>query len=43
MQKKLLIIHQGALGDIVSIFPAIIKLKEKFRQIDIICKKASVN
>jgi len=40
MQKKLLIIHQGALGDIVSIFPAIIKLKEKFRQIDIICKKS---
>ncbi|RPH48128.1 MAG: hypothetical protein EHM85_17970 [Desulfobacteraceae bacterium] len=40
MQKKLLIIHQGALGDIVSIFTAIIRLKEKLRQIDIICKKS---
>lgn len=40
MQEKLLIIHQGALGDIVSIFPAIIRLKEKFCRIDIICKKS---
>lgn len=40
MHKKLLIIHQGAVGDIVSIFPALIRLKEKFRQIDIICKKS---
>ncbi len=40
MQDKLLIIHQGALGDIVSIFPAIIRLKEKFSQIDAICKKS---
>lgn len=40
MQKKLLIIHQGALGDIVSIFPAIIRLREKFCRIDIICKKS---
>jgi len=40
MQAKLLIIHQGALGDIVSIFPAIIRLKEKFCRIDTICKKS---
>jgi len=40
MQEKLLIIHQGAIGDIVSIFPAIIRLKEKFCQIDAICKKS---
>lgn len=40
MREKLLIIHQGAIGDIVSIFPAIIRLKEKFRRIDAICKKS---
>ncbi len=40
MQSKLLIIHQGAIGDIVSIFPAIIRLKEKFCRIDAICKKS---
>ncbi|MDP2863566.1 MAG: glycosyltransferase family 9 protein [Desulfobacterales bacterium] len=40
MQEKLLIIHQGAIGDIVSIFPAIIRLKEKFCRIDAICKKS---
>ncbi len=40
MQEKLLIIHQGALGDIVSIFPAIVRLKEKFCRIDAICKKS---
>jgi len=40
MQEKLLIIHQGALGDIVSIFPAIIRLKERFRIVDAVCKKS---
>jgi len=40
MREKLLIIHQGALGDIVSIFPAIVRLKEKFCRIDAICKKS---
>lgn len=40
MQKKLLFIHQGAIGDIVSLFPAIIKLKENFKQIDAICNKS---
>ncbi|MBU1054745.1 MAG: glycosyltransferase family 9 protein [Proteobacteria bacterium] len=40
MQKNLLFIHQGAIGDIVSLFPAIIKLKENFKQIDAICNKS---
>lgn len=40
MQEKLLIIHQGAIGDIVSIFPAVIRLKEKFSRIDAIFKKS---
>jgi len=40
MREKLLIIHQGALGDVISIFPAIIRLKERFRTIDAICKKS---
>lgn len=39
MQRKLLFIHQGAIGDIVSLFPAIIKLKRKFSRIDAICNK----
>ncbi|MBA3035169.1 MAG: glycosyltransferase family 9 protein [Desulfobacterium sp.] len=39
MQKKLLFIHQGAIGDIVSLFPAIIKLKAKFNRIDAFCNK----
>lgn len=40
MHEKLLIIHQGALGDVVSIFPAIFRLKERFPVIDVICKKS---
>jgi heptosyltransferase III len=40
MQKKLLIIHQGALGDIVILFPAITRLKERFSRIDAIFKKS---
>ncbi len=36
--KKLLIFHQGALGDFVLTFPALIRLKKHFRQIDAICK-----
>jgi ADP-heptose:LPS heptosyltransferase len=40
MQRKLLVIHQGAIGDIVSLFPAIIKLKKIFNQIDAICNKS---
>ena len=37
-QKKLLVIHQGALGDFVATFPGIIRLKEKYRQVDVICQ-----
>jgi ADP-heptose:LPS heptosyltransferase len=34
----LLIIHQGALGDVVLTFPAIIALRQKFGRIDIFCQ-----
>ncbi len=36
--KNLLIIHQGALGDFVLTFPAILKLRKKFIQIDALCQ-----
>lgn len=36
--KKLLIIHQGALGDFVLTFPALIQLKAAFPQIDVLCQ-----
>jgi ADP-heptose:LPS heptosyltransferase len=36
--QKLLIVHQGALGDVVAIFPVIIRLKRYFDSIDIICQ-----
>ena len=35
---SLLIIHQGALGDVVLTFPAIIALRQKFGRIDILCQ-----
>ena len=35
-EKNLLIIHHGALGDVVAIFPAIIRLKNVFRQIGLL-------
>ena len=35
--SRLLIIHQGALGDVVLIFPVIIALRKKFSRIDILC------
>jgi ADP-heptose:LPS heptosyltransferase len=35
---KLLIVHQGALGDFVAIFPAIIRLKKYYRCIDVLCQ-----
>jgi ADP-heptose:LPS heptosyltransferase len=35
---KLLIIHQGALGDVVLTFPAIIALRNKFDRVDILCQ-----
>ena len=34
----LLIIHQGALGDLVLTFPAIIGLRKKFSRIDVLCQ-----
>ena len=37
--KKLLIIHQGALGDFVLTFPAIIGLKRTYRPIDVLCQR----
>ena len=35
-QQKLLIVHQTALGDVVAIFPAIIRLNTYFDSIDIL-------
>lgn len=37
-QQNLLIVHHGALGDLVATFPIIIRLKEIYCQIDIICQ-----
>ena len=36
--SNLLIIHQGALGDVVLTFPAIIALRQKFNHVDILCQ-----
>jgi ADP-heptose:LPS heptosyltransferase len=36
--KKLLIIHQGALGDFILIFPAIIRLQKYCEGIDVLCQ-----
>ena len=36
--KDLLIVHQGALGDFVAIFPAIIRLKKYYHRIDVLCQ-----
>jgi len=36
--QKLLIIHQGALGDFVMTFPAIRRLRKQFNQIDVFCQ-----
>jgi len=41
-ESRLLILHQGALGDFVAIFPAIIRLRRYFNQIDVICQHQSV-
>ena len=37
-KKKLLIIHQGALGDFVLIFPAVMRLHRYFEGIDALCQ-----
>ena len=36
--SKLLIIHQGALGDFVLIFPAIVRLHNYYGSIDVLCQ-----
>jgi ADP-heptose:LPS heptosyltransferase len=36
--NQLLIIHQGALGDFVATFPAIIRLKKMFSRVDAFCQ-----
>jgi len=38
INSGLLIIHQGALGDLVLTFPAIIGLRKKFSRIDLFCQ-----
>lgn len=38
MEKRLLIFHQGALGDLVTLFPVIIRLRGHYQAIDLICK-----
>jgi ADP-heptose:LPS heptosyltransferase len=36
--KKLLIIHQGALGDLILTFPALIRLQKYYDAIDVLCQ-----
>ena len=36
--EKLLIIHQGALGDIILTFPAILRLQKYYDSIDVLCQ-----
>ena len=36
--SNLLLIHQGALGDFVAIFPAIMQLKKAYSRIDVLCQ-----
>lgn len=38
-EKKLLIVHHGALGDVVATFPAVIRLKKIFSRIDLLCQR----
>jgi heptosyltransferase III len=38
--KKLLIIHQGALGDVVTSFTSILLLKRTYAQIDLVCRQS---
>ena len=38
-EQNLLIIHQGALGDFVLTFPAIVQLKKYFPRIDVLCQQ----
>ena len=36
--ESLLIIHQGALGDFILTFPALIRLQKYYKQIDVLCQ-----
>jgi hypothetical protein len=36
--KKILIFHQGALGDLVTLFPLLVRLRDEYPVIDIICQ-----
>lgn len=36
--KTLMIIHQGALGDFIAIFPAICRLSGRFDRVDVVCQ-----
>ena len=38
VKRRLLIIHQGALGDVVITFPAIIQLKKRYHRVDMLCQ-----
>ena len=38
-KKNLLIIHQGALGDFITTFPALHLLRRQYRSIDAVCQK----
>ena len=40
MHRRLLIVHPGALGDIVLAFPAILALRCNFQTIDILCQSS---
>ena len=35
---NLLIIHQGALGDFILTFPAVIRLRKYYKSIDVLCQ-----
>ena len=35
---KLLIVHQGAIGDFILTFPAVIRLQSYYRSIDVLCR-----
>ena len=37
-KKNLLIIHQGAIGDFIAIFPAIYRLRDRFDRTDVVCQ-----
>lgn len=38
MPPNLLIIHQGALGDFVTLFPALLRLRQYFKPLDVLCQ-----